>query len=211
MRNLPGHARLVLASANPKKVEELRAILRKAIPGFREETVVGLKDVGMPSPIEDGVTFEENSVLKARAVAQATGLPAVADDSGIIVDVLGKAPGVFSARWAGSHGDDVANLELLLDQLADVPDHHRHARFVCAATLVTPDGASHTETGEVEGVLLRSPRGENGFGYDPIFQPHGYSRSMAELTPSEKHAISHRGKALRGLTDEIAAAVSRPV
>ena len=144
-------------------------------------------------------------------VAEASGLPAVADDSGLVVDVMGAAPGVFSARWAGAHSNDEENLELLLEQLADVPDHHRRAKFVCAATLVTPDGHSRTEYGELVGVLLRRPRGENGFGYDPIFQPIGHARSLAELTAEEKNSISHRAKALRLLTDDIASVVSRRV
>lgn len=210
MRQIPQGARLVLATANEHKVRELRELLHGAIPAFREEFVIGLRDLGLPSPVEDGVTFAENSVLKARAVVKATGMPAVADDSGLVVDVMGSAPGVFSARWAGSHGDDEQNLHLLLDQMADVPNHHRGARFVCAATLVTPEGHVHTEMGEVAGTLLHSPRGENGFGYDPIFQPHGQSRSMAEMSAEEKNSISHRAKALAELRDEIASVVSRP-
>ncbi|HHW83638.1 MAG TPA: RdgB/HAM1 family non-canonical purine NTP pyrophosphatase [Actinomycetales bacterium] len=209
MRQVPEGARLVLATANDHKVRELRQILADAIPGFREETVIGLKDLGLGSPVEEGVTFEENALTKARAVVAQSGLPAVADDSGLVVDVMGAAPGVFSARWAGSHGNDEENLELLLDQLADVPDHHRAARFVCAAVLVTPEGQTYTERGEVTGTLLRSPRGDGGFGYDPIFQPTGHSRSMAEMSAEEKNAISHRSKALRELTDEIAIVVSR--
>lgn len=209
MMHVPPGARLVLASANENKLVELREILRGALPGFSEDAVVGLRDLGLSSPVEDGVTFAENAALKATAVVRATGLPAVADDSGIVVDVLGGAPGVFSARWAGAGASDERNLTLLLEQLADVPDHHRRARFVCAATLVTPGGEVLTEFGHVEGILLRQPRGAGGFGYDPIFQPLGYSRSMAELPASEKNQISHRSMALRGLTDEIAAVLSR--
>ncbi|MDO5494491.1 MAG: RdgB/HAM1 family non-canonical purine NTP pyrophosphatase [bacterium] len=209
MRPVPPGAKLVLATANDHKVTELREILQAAIPGFNAEAVIGLKELGLEPPVEDGVSFEENSILKARAVLEATGMPAVADDSGLVVDVMGGAPGVFSARWAGRHGDDEANLELLLEQLADVPDHHRGAKFVCAATLITPEGQVHTETGEVSGVLLRAPQGDGGFGYDPIFQPIGHSRSMAELSPKEKNSFSHRALALRELTDEIAGVVSR--
>ena len=205
---VPAGARLVLASGNAKKLSELRAILAGVLPGFQDEWVVGLGEVGLESPVEDGATFEEISALKANAVVRATGLAAVADDSGIIVDVLGRAPGIFSARWAGVGATDERNLQLLLEQLADLPDHHRGARFVCAATLVTPDGSSYTEVGEIEGTLLREPRGTGGFGYDPIFQPLGYTRTTAELPPEEKNRISHRSKALRALSEEIAAALS---
>ncbi len=203
--------RLVLATHNPHKVGELRAILA-GVPGLADVEIVGAGEVGAPSPVEDGVTFEENALLKARATAAATGLPALADDSGLAVDVLGGAPGVFSARWAGRHGDDAANLALLLDQLADVPDEHRGARFVCAAALVTPDGAERVETGVLRGRLTRAPRGTGGFGYDPILeleeQPAraGEARlTSAELTAAEKNAVSHRGNAFRALAPQIAA------
>ncbi|MCV2396162.1 RdgB/HAM1 family non-canonical purine NTP pyrophosphatase [Actinotalea sp. M2MS4P-6] len=206
-------ARLVLATHNPHKVGELRAILAAA--GLPTEGVVGAADVGAEPPVEDGVTFAENALLKARALAAATGLPAVADDSGLAVDVLGGAPGIFSARWAGGHGDDAANLRLLLDQLADVRAEHRGAQFVCAAALVTPDGAEHVETGIMRGQLTTAPRGDGGFGYDPILepdeQPSRATRTLtsAELTPEEKNAISHRGRAFRALAPQIAA-VLRP-
>lgn len=209
MRRVPRSARLVLGTANAHKVGELRAILAAEIPGFDTEVVIGVSDLGIDSPVEDGVTFEENAVLKARHFARATQLPAIADDSGLVVDVFGGAPGVFSARWCGHHGDDRANLDLLLAQLEDVPEHHRGARFVCAAALVTPSGEQYVEVAEVRGCLLERPEGTGGFGYDPIFQPRGYSRSMAELTPAEKNAISHRGKAFRALADEIASVVAR--
>lgn len=209
MRQIPSAARLVLGTANLHKVEELRAILSAEIVGFNTASVIGAGELGLSSPVEDGVTFEENALLKARHVARATRLPAIADDSGLIVDVLGGAPGVFSARWAGYHGDDRANLELLLAQLEDVPEHHRGARFVCAAALVTPGGEEYVEVAEVRGSLLERPEGGGGFGYDPIFQPRGHSRSMASLTPAEKNAISHRGKAFRALADEIASVIAR--
>lgn len=209
-RHIPEGARLVLASGNDHKVEEVRAILRATVSSFSDEQLVGLKDLGLPSPVEDGVTFEENSILKARAVVSAAGLPALADDSGLIVDVLGNAPGVFSARWAGGHGDDAANLNLLLDQLADVPDHYRGARFVCVATLVNTDGTVYTETGEVEGTLLRAAQGTGGFGYDPVFQPQGYARSMAELSADEKNSISHRRRAFELLQEEVSAVLAQP-
>ncbi|KQY21371.1 non-canonical purine NTP pyrophosphatase [Cellulomonas sp. Root485] len=192
-------ARLVLATHNAHKVGELRAILAPVLPGLDPESVVGARDVGAPEPVEDGVTFVENALIKARALAAFTGLPAVADDSGLSVDVLGGAPGIFSARWAGKHGDDAANLALLLAQLEDIAEPHRAARFVCAAALVTPDGFEHVETGTLEGVLATEPRGTGGFGYDPILVPTGETRSCAELTPQEKNAISHRGTAFRAL------------
>lgn len=195
----PLGARLVLATHNAHKVGELRAILAPVLPGLDPASVVGARDVGAPEPVEDGVTFTENALIKARALAQFTGLPAVADDSGLAVDVLGGAPGIFSARWAGRHGDDSANLALLLAQLADIAEPHRGARFVCAAALVTPDGFEHVETGTLEGVLATEPRGAGGFGYDPILVPTGETRSCAELTPQEKNAISHRGTAFRAL------------
>ncbi|WP_456789543.1 RdgB/HAM1 family non-canonical purine NTP pyrophosphatase [Cellulomonas sp. P5_C5] len=192
-------ARLVLATHNAHKVGELRAILAPVLPGLDPESVVGARDVGAPEPVEDGVTFVENALIKARALAAFTGLPAVADDSGLSVDVLGGSPGIFSARWAGKHGDDAANLALLLAQLEDIAEPHRGARFVCAAALVTPDGFEHVETGTLEGVLAAAPRGAGGFGYDPILVPTGETRSCAELTPEEKNAISHRGTAFRAL------------
>lgn len=204
----PADARVVLATGNDHKLAEVRQILRSVLPEFSDEWLVGLKDLGLRSPVEDGVTFEENALLKARAVLAASGMPAMADDSGIVVDVFGRAPGIFSARWAGGHGDDESNLALLLEQLADVPDHHRGARFECSAVLVVPGGAEYVEKGVVNGHLLRVPRGEGGFGYDPIFQPEGHARSMAELSAEEKNRISHRGAAFRLLAEEFAAAAS---
>jgi XTP/dITP diphosphohydrolase len=192
-------ARLVLATHNAHKVGELRAILSPVLPLLDPASVVGARDVGAPEPVEDGVTFEQNALIKARALAAFTGLPAVADDSGLSVDVLGGSPGIFSARWAGRHGDDRANLDLLLAQLADIAPEHRGARFVCAAALVTPDGLEHVETGALVGTLATAPRGANGFGYDPILVPSGDTRTCAELTPEEKNAISHRGTAFRAL------------
>ena len=191
--------RLVLATHNDHKVGELRAILAPVLPGLDPASVVGARDVGAPEPVEDGLTFTENALIKARALAAFTGLPAVADDSGLSVDVLGGSPGIFSARWAGRHGDDRANLDLLLAQLADIAPEHRGARFVCAAALVTPDGFEHVETGALEGTLATAPRGSHGFGYDPILVPTGDARTCAELTPQEKNAISHRGTAFRAL------------
>ncbi len=195
--------RLVLATHNAHKIAELRAILAPLLPDLDPATVVGAADVGAPEPVEDGVTFAENALIKARALAAHSGLPAVADDSGLAVDVLGGAPGIFSARWSGRHGDDRANLELLLAQLADVPSEHRGARFVCAAALVTPAGEELVETGTMPGRLLTEPRGSGGFGYDPVLQPDGQSRSAAELSAEEKNAISHRGEAFRALAPHV--------
>lgn len=209
-----GVPRLVLATHNKGKLRELRELLRGQVPGLDVDTqVVDAAAAGAPDVVETGVTFAENSLLKARAVAEATGLVAIADDSGLAVDVLGGAPGIFSARWAGRHGDDAANLRLLLDQLSDVPDGHRGAAFVCAAALAVPapDGAAHetVEYGQLEGTLLREPRGAGGFGYDPVLQPIGEDRSCAELSPEEKNAISHRGKAFRALLPAIVEALAR--
>lgn len=200
---IPAGARLVLATHNAHKVGELRAILAPLLPGLDERAVVGARDVAAPEPVEDGVTFAQNALLKARALAAFTGLPAVADDSGLAVDVLGGAPGIFSARWAGRHGDDTANLELLVAQLADIRDPHRGARFVCAAALVTPDGFEHVEEGALVGNLALAPRGTGGFGYDPLLVPTGETRTCAELDPQEKNAISHRGQAFRALAPHV--------
>ncbi|MCZ2404125.1 RdgB/HAM1 family non-canonical purine NTP pyrophosphatase [Paenarthrobacter sp. Z7-10] len=205
--------RLVLATHNLGKLRELRELLRGQVPGLDVDTqVVDAGSVGAPDVAETGVTFAQNSLLKAHAVAAATGLTAIADDSGLAVDVLGGAPGIFSARWCGSHGDDGANLRLLLAQLADIDDAHRGAGFVCAASLVIPavDGGAaveRVETGELRGHLLFEPRGAGGFGYDPILVPTGLTASCAELPPAEKNAISHRGQAFRKLLPHITAAL----
>ncbi|GAA1622115.1 RdgB/HAM1 family non-canonical purine NTP pyrophosphatase [Georgenia ruanii] len=208
MTPAPAGTRLVLATHNLHKVRELRDILAPQLPGLDPDAVVGAKDLGAAEPVEDGVTFAENALIKARALAAATGLPAVADDSGLCVDVLGGAPGVFSARWSGRHGDDRGNLELLLAQLADVPARHRGAHFACAAALVTPAGLEVVEEGLMPGVLLTAPRGSGGFGYDPILQPAGETRSAAELSAEEKNAISHRGQAFRALAPHVVAALA---
>ncbi|WP_182353957.1 RdgB/HAM1 family non-canonical purine NTP pyrophosphatase [Flaviflexus huanghaiensis] len=186
---------MILASRNAHKLGEVRQILR------RDD--IELSPEGLGEPIEDDVTFAGNALIKARYVAERTGTPVVADDSGLCVDVLGGAPGVFSARWSGRHGADQENLELLLRQLADVRDEHRAATFICAAVYVDPRGRELIATGTMEGTLLREPRGEGGFGYDPIFQPHGHDVSAAELSPEEKNAISHRGHAFRALKAEL--------
>ncbi|MGP9538929.1 RdgB/HAM1 family non-canonical purine NTP pyrophosphatase [Brachybacterium sp. AOP43-C2-M15] len=201
---VPAGARVILASHNAKKLRELQRILAAAVPGLEPEQVVSSAGIALPDVVEDAVTFEGNALLKARAAAAATGLLAVADDSGLAIDVLGGSPGIFSARWSGRHGDDEANNDLLLAQLGDVPDVHRAARFVCAAALVAPDGAEAVERGEMTGTLLRERRGEGGFGYDPLFLPEGETRSAAQLTPEEKDAISHRGKAFRAVAAHVA-------
>lgn len=197
--------RLVLATRNAHKVGELRAILAEALPTLEPEAVVGA-DVypQVPDVVEDCVTFAANALKKARALAEATGLPALADDSGLAVDVLGGAPGIFSARWSGVHGDDAANLDLLLAQLGDVPAEHRGAAFVCAAALVTPGGEEIVREGRLSGTLLTERHGEGGFGYDPILRPDGETRSCAQLAPAEKNAISHRGAAFRAIAPEVA-------
>ena len=198
----PGPARLILATRNPGKLAELRRILAAA--GV-SAAVTDLDDVpGMPEVAETGRSFTDNALLKARAVAAFTGLPAVADDSGLCVDALNGMPGVLSARWSGSHGDDEANLQLLLAQLADVPAGERGAQFVCVAALVLPSGSEHLTEGTVRGQLTRSPRGSNGFGYDPIFVPDRFELTTAQMSAGEKDSISHRGKALRALAPVIA-------
>ncbi|MFH8620395.1 RdgB/HAM1 family non-canonical purine NTP pyrophosphatase [Streptomyces vietnamensis] len=189
--------RLILATRNAGKITELHAILADA--GLDVELVGADAYPDVPDVKETGVTFAENALLKAHALARATGLPAVADDSGLCVDVLNGAPGIFSARWAGAHGDDRANLNLLLAQLSDIADEHRGAHFACAAALALPDGTERVVEGQMPGTLRHAPVGTNGFGYDPILQPNGYEVTCAQLTPEEKNAISHRGKAFRAL------------
>lgn len=195
--------RLVVATGNAHKVSEMKAILSAEFTSAELDGIASLADYPHEEPVEDGVTFEANALIKARAAAQTTGIPALADDSGLTVEVLGGAPGVFSARWCGHHGDDHANLQLLLGQLQDVPDAHRAAAFVCAMAIVYPDGREVTVRGTIEGHLAHSPQGAAGFGYDPIFIPTGYTRTTAEMSAEEKNSISHRGTALRALTDEL--------
>lgn len=185
--------RVVLATHNPHKVAEFQQIVAMTRPDLE---VVGYDG---PEPVEDGVTFAENALIKARAAAAHTGLAAFADDSGICVDVLGGSPGIFSAYWAGQKKDATANLELLLDQLADIADPHRAAQFVSTIALVTPDGTEQTVAGVWPGRVALSPAGANGFGYDPIFipdgQPDGAERTSAELSNEEKQSQSHRARA----------------
>lgn len=195
-------ARIVLATHNSHKVAEFGAIVAAVRPDLE---VVGYDG---PEPVEDGVTFAENALIKARAAAEHTGLPALADDSGICVDVLGGAPGVFSAYWAGHAKDAAANLGLLLDQLADIRDPHRTARFVSTIALVVPGGAEHVVRGEWPGRLAIAASGAAGFGYDPIFipddQPGGAERTVAEWSAEEKNAASHRARAFAALAPLLA-------
>lgn len=195
--------KVLVASRNQGKVRELEQVLRELnIEGVE---LVSLNDApAYPDPVEDGLTFVDNALLKARAGAKATGLPCVADDSGLSVKALNGMPGILSARWSGNHGDDQANNDLLLAQMADI--NERAAEFVSCCALAAPDGQEFTAEGRWEGELLREPRGENGFGYDPLFAPaDADGRSSAELSAEEKNARSHRGKALRALAPHIAA------
>jgi len=213
---------VVLATRNAAKLRELGRILAAEDHDGTQIALAGLDEFpGAPDVPETGATFEANALLKARAIADYTGLPAVADDSGLCVDALNGMPGVLSARWAGGHGDDRANLELVLAQVADVPDSRLGAQFVCAAALVVPGagapgsglpGSGAREwvvTGHVEGRLVRVPRGSGGFGYDPIFLPDGFGQTTAEMTAEAKDAISHRGRAFRALAPFITL-VARP-
>jgi XTP/dITP diphosphohydrolase len=189
--------RLLLATRNAGKLAELQRLLTTAVPGVE---VLGLRDVPeYPEAPETGATFEENALLKAREAVRYTGLPAVADDSGLTVDALNGMPGILSARWSGRHGDDDANTALLLGQLADVPDERRGGAFVCAAALVTPEGVEHVLRAEWRGAVLTEKRGSNGFGYDPVFVPAGLAVTAAELEPAQKDALSHRGQAFTAL------------
>lgn len=208
-----GRTRLIVATHNEGKLVEIRTVLAQRLGDDAARfDIVTAGSLGLPDPVEDGVTFEENALIKARDVARRTGCAALADDSGLIVDVMGNAPGVLSARWAGKHGDDVANNRLLLAQLEDIPEGHRGARFVCCMALAVPlpDGGTEERTvqGVMQGHLLRAPHGTNGFGYDPLFVPDDQpdrARGLAEpltsadMTAAEKNAISHRGKAIRAI------------
>lgn len=223
--------KIVVATHNQGKLVEIRNILDEVFEDAAKDVeLVSAGSLGLPDPQETGTTFRDNALLKARFVAGETGLPAIADDSGLIVDIMGNAPGVLSARWSGQHGNDAANNQLLLAQIADIPDEQRTGRFRCAAALVVPQdeeqewelGGEQGKTpgdgvhafhetvaiGEMPGIIVRHPHGENGFGYDPIFMPDdqpesaildGHLLTSAEMTAAQKNAISHRGKALRAL------------
>lgn len=186
--------RIILATGNEGK----RAELERILAGLDVE-LVAMTTLGLEGAEETGDTFTANALLKARAVVEATGEPAIADDSGLEVDALNGEPGVWSARYAGVDADDAANNEKLMAELAGLPDEMRTARFVCVAALVTPDGHEWTVRGEVAGRITDEPHGEHGFGYDPYFVPDGLSVTTAELPPEEKDLISHRGKAFRAM------------
>ena len=188
---------VVLATRNAHKLDELRRIL--AAHGLDIDLRSVADFANAPEVPETESTFAGNALLKARAICAATGLPAVADDSGLCVDALNGMPGILSARWAGGHGDDAANLRLVLDQLSDTPDTRRGAAFVCAAAVVLPDGTERAVEGSVDGSIIRETRGDGGFGYDPIFVPTGYALTFAQIPAAEKYAMSHRGRALQQL------------
>jgi XTP/dITP diphosphohydrolase len=200
--------RMLLASRNAKKLAEMRRIVAPEVPDLE---VLGLDDVEPYDEVpESGATFADNALIKAREGFVRTGLPTVADDSGLCVDALNGMPGVLSARWAGRQADDAANLELVLDQVADIPDERLTAAFVCAVALVSAAGEVVVD-GRMPGRLIRTPRGTNGFGYDPIFVPDGYDVTSAELASADKDAISHRGQALRALVPHVAGLLGAPV
>ena len=194
--------KLVIATRNAGKIIEFRRILDAISSGAID--LIGIDQFPDLIDVEEtGTTFEENALLKARYTAKMTGLPSTSDDSGLCIDALGGAPGIFSARWAGKHGDDKVNLEKVLDELKDVPDSQRGAHFICVAALVMPDGREQLAQGRFEGKILRAPVGNQGFGYDPIFAPLGMSISSAEMSAQEKDAISHRGKSLRAIAPHV--------
>jgi XTP/dITP diphosphohydrolase len=194
---------LIFASNNSGKIREVQAIL-KTCHGMEDVTVLSLKDIGFTEDIvEDGVTFEENALIKARTIAR-LGYICIADDSGLEVDALGGAPGVYSARYSGVHGNDLENNRLVLKNLEGVPDEKRTARFTCAIACVRPDGASFTVRASCEGRILHAEEGSGGFGYDPLFYVEEYGKTLASVTPEEKNAISHRGKALRLFAEKFA-------
>ena len=198
---------LVLATKNRHKLAELHRILEAA--GLDVELLGADAFPDLPDIPETESSFAGNALLKAREIARITGLPAVADDSGLAVDALNGMPGILSARWAGRHGDDVANLQLVLSQLRDTPDPRRGGAFHCAAALALPDGTERVVEGTVEGTIIREPRGSGGFGYDPIFLPLGRTQTLAEIPADEKDAISHRGRALEALAPMLAELVVR--
>jgi XTP/dITP diphosphohydrolase len=203
-----GH-QVVLATRNAGKLAELRRMV-SVMAEARQIQILGLTDVAAyPEPAETERTFEGNALIKARASVAATGLPALADDSGLAVDVLNQMPGVRSARWAGPGASEEENNALLLRQLADVPVAERTARFVCAMALVLPNGTEHVRLGEMRGRLAVSPAGHNGFGYDPLFVAEGNTMTNGELEPSVKDAISHRGRAMREILPVLVAELGR--
>ena len=198
--------KVVIASRNEHKIDEMRRILNEA--GLSLD-LVGIQEFpDLPDVDETGETFAENALLKAREIFAFTGLPAIADDSGLCVDALGGMPGIFSARWAGTHGNDLANLQLLLAQISHVAPDRRTASFRCAAAIVMPSGAEEVVEGVMSGRVIDTPRGTNGFGYDPIFIADGYSITTAEMDSASKDAISHRGRAIAALAPTLAQLLS---
>jgi len=193
--------KLVIASRNDHKIQEMRRILEQV--GLDIELVGTAEFPDLPDVEETGSTFAANAMLKARAVSEFTGLPAVGDDSGLCVDALNGMPGILSARWSGTHGNDQANLELLLAQISQVPSDRRGASFICAAAYVHPDGTEFVVEGQMSGTLIEAPVGINGFGYDPIFVPQGHQITSAQMSAELKDSISHRGKALTALADQL--------
>jgi XTP/dITP diphosphohydrolase len=194
-------ADLVLATRNKGKIAEVQRIISQHTSQINLRSV---EEFNLDDVDETGTTFEENALLKASTIARQTGLPALADDSGIAIDALGGAPGVYSARWSGVHGDDAANIAKVLHELEGVSDSDRGAQFVCVIALALPDGRHFMVRGEVKGVVRHEPIGDYGFGYDPIFQPDGYDITTAQMDPETKDSISHRGKALREIAPKIA-------
>ena len=195
-------ATLVLATRNQGKIKEFRRILDAISNGA--VNLVGLEEFPHTTEVEEtGTTFKANALLKARSICAETGLPAIADDSGLCVDALDGAPGIFSARYAGVHGDDQANNEKLLRELENVPEEKRTAHFTCAAALVLPDGREHVTEEIFEGSILFAPIGHHGFGYDPLFRPQGLTISSAQMSADEKDLISHRGKSLRAIAPHV--------
>lgn len=194
--------KLVIATRNVGKIVEFRRILDAISEGAVE--LVGIDQFPELDDVEEtGATFEENALLKARYSAKMTGLPAISDDSGLCVDALGGRPGIFSARWAGEHGNDAANVRKILDDLLHIPDEKRGAYFICVSALVMPDGREAVAEGFFHGRILHEAIGENGFGYDPIFLPLGASISSAQMSAEEKDSISHRGKSLRAIAPHV--------
>lgn len=188
--------RLVIASHNPGKVREIGDLLRP----FAVD-VVSAADLGLPEPEETGATFAENAILKAQAATDASGLPALADDSGMAVEALGGAPGIYSARWAGPEKDFGSAMELVWEAMEEAKAENNRAAFICVLAVARPGHPAQVFEGRIDGVLVKPPRGEHGFGYDPMFVPDGYEMTFGEMLPQDKHAISHRAEAFEKLIE----------